>query len=280
MEENTQVQQNQSEGTDQSQQQTNQENTGDTTVAAPTTNEDGLPSEASERTKQRFESLTASNNTLAKELAEEKRRAKALEDAYKTLSHGKTSETQKQEQAPIYDEETGLFNEEVLNNYQARTEVAERNAQEAKQIAEGLRSDYQTRERERTEKIEAEEAYNAHPDLKPGSKEFNKELHDFTTAIILQERYLNGNELTFKEAGDRAKASISKIVGNAREEGARETQAQLEAKDFASVETTGSPNKAQQAETNLETLRRLSRTGSPKGEAAMLERISRFRQGK
>lgn len=269
-----QVQPNQTPEPATEQSQTTNKNGGVTQVAAPTTEQDGLPSDASERTKQRFAELT-------KQLSEEKQRAKSLEDAYKTLSQPAQSRAQDKTETVATEESfidpvTGFLNEAALANSQKRAIEAEKNASEAKATIERFMQDQKKSALEAAQKAEATEAYTAHPDLNPDDKAFNKELHDFTTAIILQERYMNGNELTFKQAGDRAKAAINKIVVDAKGEGAQEALSQLDAKENAALETTGSPSRRQTAQDNLETLRQQSRHGQPD---AIVERMKKI-QGK
>lgn len=260
----------QPEGTDQSQQQTNNENNGDTQTATLPVKEDGLPEDSKERTKQRFDELT-------KQLTEERQSKKALEDAFKVLKTQAKVQGKPEEEAPesVLDE-NGYLNEAALTNYQRRAIEAEKRATEAKEQVERFTQEQKQKEATRQEEVEAKEAYTAHPDLNPGDKAFNKELHDFTTAIILQERYMNGKNLTFKEAGDRAKASIAKIVGEAKAEGAQEAMGQLDAKETAALETTGSPNRRQLTQQSLEELQQRSRAGD---KDAMVERMRRL-QGK
>lgn len=260
MAEETQVQPNQPEVT----QQTNVENTGDTQVAAPTTQ--SLPEDSKERTKQRFDELT-------KQLTEERQSKRALEEALKTFQ---SQRTQKEETPESFiDPETGLLNEQALKNYQQRAIEAEKRANEAKALVDKFTEEQKKLEITRREEAEAKEAYDAHPDLNPTSKEFNKELHDFTTAIILKERYMNGNDLTFKQAADKAKEAIAKIVGDAKGEGAEEAIKQLDAKEQASLSVTGASNKRTD---NLDELRIRSRMTGEQGVEAMMQRMKRLKQ--
>lgn len=248
------------------------DNTGDT-AAAPTATDSGLPDDAKERTKERFDELT-------KQLAEEKKARKSLEDAYKTLRTTPKEPEVTQLTKSIVDEETGYIDGETLKAYQARTEAAEKNALEAKKLAEQLQGDAQKAEAKRKEDLEAEEAYKVHPDLRPGSENFNEALHEMSTAILLRERFMNGKDLTFKDAADQAKKAIMKVIEKAKAEGATETEQQLDAKDRASVDTTGSPSRARQAQSDLDELRVRSRSNTPSGVNALVTRISRFRQAK
>lgn len=249
----------------------NDENQGDINAATPPAN--GLPEEVSERTKSRFEELT-------KQLADERRSREALEQAYRTLQTPKEqpkAEPENQIDA-LYDDETGLLNEQALTSLQQRTFEAEKAAQEAKAVMDKFLQDKQSQETQEFERKAAEEAYTSHPELNPTSETFNKDLSDITSSLILQSMLhpekFDGKELTFKQAGDKAKAMVAKIAGNAKAEGANEALEQLSQKELASLETTGSPTRRQDVINNQEELRKRSRKGDLDAFVARMRGVS------
>lgn len=241
-------------------------------VATPTTEQkttgseqvpNELPDEASERTKTRFETLT-------KELAEERRSREALEKAFNTLKP--KEETKPEVNQPIYDPDTGLLNEQALNNVQLRAQQAEKTAQEANTKLEGLLEDQKKQNQQR----EDQEAYVAHPELNPDSDKFNKDLRDMTASLMLQSmvhpEQFGDKQLTHKEAGDKAKELVAKISGNVKEEAAKEAIEQLSPKEQAALEATGSQQRT--GLTDLQSLQRRTRKGD---ESAIMERLTRIK---
>lgn len=219
---------------------------------------DGLPDEASERTKSRFDTLTT-------ELREERQKREALEKAFSTL---KPKETSREPDAPIYDPDTGLLNEQALNTVQLRAQQAEEQAHktqaELQQLLEDRKKEVQLKE--------DQEAYTAHPELNPEAKTFNKDLRDVTASLMLRSMLhpeeFEGKQLSHKQAGDRAKDLISKISGNVREEAAREAIEQLSPKEQAALEAAGS--QVRQNTGDLESLKRRTRSGDV---SAIVERL-------
>ncbi len=235
-----------------------------TTETSKEVAENELPDEASERTKSRFDELT-------RQLSEERQSRKALEDAFKTL---KPKEVQQEETLkPIYDPDTGLLNEEVLTDYQRRTIEAEKRATQAEQAVqqytEKQKQEYQEKEQER----EALEAYEAHPDLNPTDKAFDQNLSSVTSSIMLRSMLhpeeFGDKQLSFKQAGDKAKELVGKIAAGAKAQGAQEAIEQLSPKEQAALEATGSSNRRSD-NSNLEDLKRRTRRGD---ESAIIERL-------
>ncbi len=222
---------------------------------------DELPKEASDRTKERFDELT-------NQLREERQRREALEGAFKTLK----PETQPEQIMPIVDPDTGLLNEQALNNVQLRAQEAEKQAQETKRQLDGLLEDQKKSNQAR----EDQEAYIAHPELNPTDKGFNKDLRDLTAALMLESMVHPENfgdkQLSHKEAGDRAKDLVSKISGNVKEEAAKEAIEQLSPKEQAALEATGSRQRS--SLTDIDSLQRRSRKGD---ESAIMERLQRMK---
>lgn len=233
--------------------------TGEQQTAAQA--DDGLPKEASERTKSRFDTLT-------NELREERQKREALEKAFSTL---KPKEAKKEVDLPIYDPDTGLLNEQALNTVQLRAQQAEEQAHktqaELQQLLEDRKRDVQIKE--------DQEAYTAHPELNPEGDAFNKDLRDVTAALMLKSMIhpeeFDGKQLTHKEAGDRAKALIAKISGNVREEAAKEAIEQLSPKEQAALEATGSRQVT--STSDLEVLKRQTRSGDINAIMARLKNV-------
>lgn len=219
-----------------------------------------LPNEASDRTKDSFERLTS-------ELREERRRREALEGAFKTLKpEGKSEQV-----LPIVDPDTGLLNEQALTNVQQRALAAEEQAQATKKQLDELLEG----QKRQTQEREDMEAYQAHPELNPKNEDFNKDLRDVTSALILQSmvhpEQFGNKQLTHKEAGDKAKEMIAKISGNVKEEAAQEAIEQLSPKEQAALEATGSSKRSNV--TDISDLRRRTRKGD---EGAVMERLKRM----
>ncbi len=221
-----------------------------------------LPNEASERTKERFDTLT-------RELKEERQSREALEKAFNTLKPKEEAKTEVVQ--PIYDPNTGLLNEQALMTTQQRALEAEKQAQETKKALDGLLED----QKKQTQEKEDQEAYVAHPELNPESKTFNKDLRDVTASLMLQSmvhpEQFGNKQLSHKQAGDKAKELIAKISGNVKEEAAKEAIEQLSPKEQAALEATGS--RQQTGVTDLESLKRRTRKGD---DAAIMERLSRI----
>ncbi len=219
-----------------------------------------LPNEASERTRERFDTLT-------KELAEERRSREALQKAFNTLKPKEEVETVQ----PIYDPNTGLLNEQALTNVQQRAMQAEREAQETKkQLA-----DYLEGQKKVTQEREDQEAFIAHPELDPKNEKFNKDLRDVTASIMLQSMVhpenFGNKQLSHKEAGDKAKELVAKLSGNVKADAARAAIEQLSPKEQAALDATGSSKRGSQID--LSDLQRRTRKGD---EDAMVDRLRRL----
>lgn len=218
---------------------------------SPTTEAtEGLPDDASERTKKEFEKLRD-------ELRTERSRRIETERMF-----GQTTPATPQQFIPnqqqvtqVYDPQTGLLNEQALTDIQLKAMQAEQRATKAEQAIANFQIEQQTRE-----------AYVAHPELNPSNKDFDKDLNNRVRAFALDsmihpEDYGN-KQLTFKEAADFAKQTLSpKVVEQAKKEAAQEAIEQLTPKEQASLEAVGSPDRRQQVEQPLDQLRYRSRKG-------------------
>lgn len=234
-----------------------------TPESAAAQQEDGLPREASERTATRF-------NELTNQLREERQRREALESAFKTLQPKQSNQVQQPELSPIYDPDTGYLNERALDQRdrlllearQQQQEIAQQLSQERAQRA----NDAQARE--------ALEAFSAHPELNPDSKSFDKNLHAVTSSLMLRSMVhpeeFGNKQLSFKGAGDQAKAMIRSIADGARTEGAQQAMEQLTPKEQATLEATGTPARRNDIATNLDTLRHQTRRGN---QDAIVQRL-------
>jgi hypothetical protein len=230
----------------------------ETEVTPATETNEGLPENASERTRKEFEKLR-------EDLRSE--RAKRIETE---RMFGQPQQTtpqffpNNQQLTQVYDPNTGLLNEEALTDIQQKAFQAEQRANKAEQAIANFQIEQQSRE-----------AYTAHPELDPKSRDFDEDLNKRTRAFALDsmihpEDY-SGKQLSFKEAADFAKSSLApKKVEEAKKVAAQEAIEQLTPKEQASLEAVGSPDRRSQVEQPLEDLRFRSRKGD---QDAIVERL-------
>lgn len=204
--------------------------------------ESSLPEDVSERTRKNFDQMRD-------QLRQERERREYLEGVFNSINQPK-----QEAQAPIYDPETGLLNEKVLTDVQRRTTEAESRAVRAEAAIQGY-----LRQQEETE------AFTAHPELKPDSKQFNKTLHNLTRSILtdsmLNPQEYNGKQLSFKEAADFAKNVSKPVLDQARQDGAKNALEQLTPKEQAALEATGTPTRRSEVNSSLPDLQRGTRKG-------------------
>jgi Glu-tRNA(Gln) amidotransferase subunit E-like FAD-binding protein len=205
------------------------------------TKQDGLPEEASDRTKSRFDELTT-------QLREERQRREALEGAFSAMQPKPALE-------PMFDPNTGFVNENALTDIQRRTIKAEERATKAEEAVQSYLLDQENRR-----------AYEAHPESNPDDKQFDKELKKRAAAIILHSMVnpqdYNGKQLSLKEAYDYLKGTQNSAVAEAKKEGAQQAIEQLTPKEQAALEATGTSAGRSNVAQNLDTLRRQTRRGS------------------
>jgi hypothetical protein len=217
------------------------------------TKQDGLPEDASDRTKSRFEELTS-------QLKEERQRREAVESAFKALQPKEVAPE------PIYDPNTGYVNENALTDIQRRVIEAEKRAANAEQGIQSYLLDQENRR-----------AYEAHPELNPEAKQFDKELHKKARALILDSmmnpKDYEGRQFSLKDAGDYLKGSTTSAVENARKEGAQQAIEQLTPKEQAALEATGTPARRSEVGQNLDTLRQQTRRGNQDAIVARLQAL-------
>lgn len=218
---------------------------------------EGLPEEASERTKREFDKLTGSNKELADQLKEERVRREYYESLFNSMKQDVPAEQ------PIVDPETGLLSEQVLTDIQKK-------AQEASQRAE--RAEKAIQEIERTQENRA--VYGAFPELDPDGKSFNKDLHVLTSSLALRSMVspedFGGKQLSFMEAAQKAKEMLRSKVTE------QETIESLEPKEQGSLEASGSS--ARRQPDDYDDLRRRSRTPGDSGKEARIKRFERLTQ--
>lgn len=220
-------------------QQTTEPNVSQTSVT-----EDGLPTEASERTKHEFDKLQG-------QLREERQRREAAESAFKSL------QPKKEVSMPaLYDPNTGYLNEQALTDVQKRAYEAEQRAIRAEESIQGYHAETERRE-----------AYAVYPDADPNNtKMFNPELKKKAAAVILHSmvnpQEYNGKMLSLKEAYDYVKGTDNTAVDKARKEGAQEAIEQLSPKEQAALEATGTSMRRNDIADTLVSLRSQTRKGN------------------
>ncbi len=211
--------------------------------------ESSLPEDASERTRQNFEKMREKASAFEQELKAERQRREYLEGVFNSINQPK-----QEAQPPIYDPETGLLNEKVLTDVQRRTTEAENRANRAEAAVQGY-----LKQQEETE------AFTAHPELKPDSKQFDKTLHNLTRSILtdsmLNPQEYGGKQLSFKEAADFAKNVSKPVIEQARQDGAKQALEQLTPKEQAALEATGTPARRSEVNSSLPDLQRGTRKG-------------------
>lgn len=216
--------------------------------------EQGLPDGVKERTAREFEKLQT-------QLRDERRKRELAESAFSSM---RTKE-EKPQVVPIYDPNTGLLNEQALNDTQNRTYQAEQRALKAEQAVQSWQ-----------EEMDRRETYSAHPTLNPQAKDYDETFDKLTASIwygsqISPDRW--GKQLSTKEAADQANEILSKGSQKAREQGAQEAIERLTPKEQASMSAQGNPGRRTQVSNNLEDLQAITRKGGKASEQALVERL-------
>ena len=211
-------------------------------VTPPETKGEALPEEASERTKQEFEKLQ-------EKLREERARREYLEVVFQSMQPQKQPEV-----APVIDPETGLPNEQVLTDVQKQAYEANKRAERAEQAVQGYLKEQEDRA-----------VYAKYPELNPASDKHDKKLHAEVRSRLL-DSMLNpndygGKELSFMEAVEMVKGITPSAVEAAKKEGAEQAIKEIESKEQASLEATGTPGRRTELATDLEELRKRTRKG-------------------
>ena len=180
----------------------------------------GLPENATDRTREQFEKLTNSNRQLKVQLDK-------LQADIDRQPIGYNVPQPKAEE--FIDPATGEVDIDKLN----------RGLVEANRQAKQARLEVQRIREEDQEKT----AYATYPQLKPRTKGFDAELYKRTRAVLL-DSMLNpqdyaGKPLTMKEAADKAAGASQAVVNKAKAEGAKDAIGQLTPKEQASLDATG-----------------------------------------
>ena len=231
----------------------------ETEVTSTTETTEGLPDVASERTRKEFEKLRDELRTeRSRRIETERMFGQNPQPTPQQFVPNNTAVTQ------VYDPSTGLLNENALNDIQLKAMQAEQRAVKAEQAIANFQVEQQTRE-----------AYIAHPELNPKSKDFdadlNKRVRAFALDSMIHPEDYGNNQLSFKEAADYAKsATTPKVVEQAKKAAAQEAIEQLTPKEQASLEAVGSPDRRQEVEQPLDQLRFRSRKGD---QDAIVERL-------
>lgn len=228
-------------------------------VTSQHTGSEGLPEDASERTRREFEKLRA-------DLREERARRESYERTIQTFVP-RTPVVEPPKPLPIYDPSTGLLNENALTEMQRQSQQAQQEVQAARQQLQ----EYQDAQ-------ERKEAYNVHPELNPESKSFSKEISIETRKVILDnmthpEDYDN-RQLSFKEAADMVKERFKPMIDKAQQQGAKQAIEKITPKEQASLEVTGTQSgKATLNEDAIARLRIQTRKGGDSSIEAIMQRM-------
>ncbi len=227
-----------------------------------------LPEEVSERTRTQFEKLTT-------QLRTEREKREQLESTFARMQPAQTVK-------PIYDPITGILNESVFTDTQKQ-------AYEARQKADTLEKELIALREERQQSVVDQErntAYTAHPQLDPQDKKsFNKdflvEARRIKIDSMLNPQDYGGKQLSLKEAGDKAKQSLSqqltKATEEAKKQGAEEAITNLTPKEQASLEAQGSPARQVDVAGDQESLVKQTRQGGERGIQAIMQRMQNLK---
>lgn len=214
-------------------------------VTEPSKAQEGfeLPEEVSRRTREQF-------NKLRDQLAYYKNREK---DTMSTT--GVTT--------PLYDLDTGLINPLGLDSLSQTARLAEERAIQA----ESKLNRY-------LDSIQEKEAYTEFPELDPGSRSFNKELHKavrgYITDSMVNPMDYGGRELTMVEAARVLTGLGSKRIEAVKKEAAKEVIERLTPKEEASLEARGRSDRAPIDDVDI---RERSRSGD---RLAVIERLKKL----
>jgi len=220
--------------------------------------EEGLPEDASDRTKHEFDKLQ-------QQLRDERTRREYYESVFQSM------QTQKPEQpksVPVYDPETGLVNEQAFTDLQKQSLEATARAERAETAVQQYLQDQ-----------EEKQVYQKYPELNPNlAKTHNKTLHVKVRRLMvdsmLNPNDYGGKQIGFMEAADLAKEDDTSAVEQAKKEGAKEAMEQLTPKEQASLEAVGTPGRRTELSSDLEELKILTRKGNIEAIAERLRRIS------
>lgn len=200
----------------------------------------------------------------------EKLREKFREEKARRLYAENVTRVQPPQPAPViplYDPETGILNEQAMNELNRRSIEATERARRAEQAVQNIAIQQ-----------EEKETFAVHPELDPSSKKFDKALHRTTRAILQDAMYFpedyGGKSLSFLEAAGLAKSvHKDKDINAAKVEGAKEAIEQLTPKEQAALEATGAPQR-RTGTSNLDDLRRRTRKGDIE---AIVERLNNLK---
>lgn len=235
-----------------------------------------LPEGVTERTREQF-------NKLKGMLREEREQREKRENVFESIkpkgqepkmqTSGAMSDGQIQDViSQFIDPDTGVVDVNGLNRVIAQT--AARSAR-----AEQVVRSFTAQQRQMEEERQAQEAFEAYPNLDPKSDGFDETLHRKTRAFLVDSMLKPGDygnkTLTYREAADLAHEGIEKAVEDAKKEGAKEALEDLTPKEQAALEAQGRSDK-RTAGASLEELRKRSRRGDKDAELAIIERLKKI----
>lgn len=209
--------------------------------------QEGLPDNASERTRREFEKLR-------EDLRQEREQREYLESLYSAS------------QLPPSPQQDDPYEDPALREAREAKERAAR----AERGLQQLQADQENRE-----------VYQSYPELDPKGEKHDKELHNETRRLMLDSmvnpKDYGNQQLSFLEAAKMAKDKLVGKTEEAKKQGAQEALEGIAPKEQASMEATGSPTRAADltVDDDLEELRLRSRKGDEHAIAQRLARIPR-----
>ena len=209
--------------------------------------EQGLPDDASERTRRNFERLTD-------QLREERTRREYFESVFTQMNAPKPVAP-----TPVYDPATGLINENVLTDVQRRAQEAEERARRA----EAAVSNFQHQQEER-------DAYTSHPELKDESFKAQAEGIMYHSQVNPQ-KY--GAQFNLNQAATYLKGLTKPQADKVKAQAQKEALETIEPKEQASLTAEGGNVKPEVGDDELEALRYRSRRGDIHALAERLHKV-------
>lgn len=138
--------------------------------------------------------------------------------------------------------------------------------------AEAIRAANQITEQRLDEERQTQEAYASYPQLNPNDKNFDQDLYDATSAILLQ-GMVKGTKITAKQAAEKALGLSSKALKEAADTGAKQTLQEIADKEAASQDVTTSSGRSGSDFSEIERLSEQTRQGGDTGLEAITKRL-------
>jgi hypothetical protein len=140
--------------------------------------------------------------------------------------------------------------------------------------ADAMRAANEVTNQRLEEERQTQEAYVSYPELNPSSKEFDKDLYEATSALLLQSM-VKGDKVTVKEATEKALGLSKKALKEAADSGAKQELENIAAKEKATLAATASSGRASSDYSDMERLSETTRQGGAEGAEALGERLKR-----